>query len=29
MVFLIQNTQKSDARALHLTLDELIRSATT
>ena len=27
MVFLIQNTQNRDARALHLKLDELIRSA--
>jgi len=26
MVFLIQNTQNRDARALHLKLDELIRS---
>ena len=27
MVFLIQNTQNRDAKALHLKLDELIRSA--
>jgi low affinity Fe/Cu permease len=27
MVFLIQNTQNRDARAIHLKLDELIRSA--
>jgi low affinity Fe/Cu permease len=26
MVFLIQNTQKRDARAIHLKLDEIIRS---
>jgi low affinity Fe/Cu permease len=26
MVFLIQNTQTRDARAMHLKLDELIRS---
>jgi len=26
MVFLIQNTQSRDARALHLKLDELLRS---
>lgn len=26
MVFLLQNTQNRDARALHLKLDELIRS---
>ena len=26
MVFLIQNTQNRDAKALHLKLDELIRS---
>jgi low affinity Fe/Cu permease len=26
MVFLIQNTQNRDARAIHLKLDELIRS---
>lgn len=26
MVFLIQNTQNRDARALHLKLDELIRA---
>lgn len=26
MVFLVQNTQNRDARALHLKLDELIRS---
>lgn len=29
MVFLIQNTQNRDARALHLKLDELIRSLNT
>ncbi len=29
MVFLIQNTQNRDARALHLKLDELIRSVQT
>jgi low affinity Fe/Cu permease len=29
MVFLIQNTQNRDAKALHLKLDELIRSAKT
>lgn len=28
MVFLIQNTQNRDARAIHLKLDELIRAAT-
>ncbi len=28
MVFLIQNTQNRDGRALHLKLDELIRSST-
>lgn len=28
MVFLIQNTQNRDARALHLKLDELIRANT-
>ena len=28
MVFLIQNTQNRDAKALHLKLDELIRSNT-
>lgn len=28
MVFLIQNTQNRDARAMHLKLDELIRSNT-
>jgi low affinity Fe/Cu permease len=28
MVFLIQNTQNRDARALHLKLDELIRAVT-
>jgi len=27
MVFLIQNTQNRDSKALHLKLDELIRSA--
>src|SRR5438046_2032167 len=27
MVFLIQNTQNRDAKAIHLKLDELIRSA--
>jgi len=26
MVFLIQNTQNSDAKAVHLKLDELIRA---
>jgi low affinity Fe/Cu permease len=26
MVFLVQNTQNRDARALHLKLDELLRS---
>jgi low affinity Fe/Cu permease len=26
MVFLLQNTQNRDARALHLKLDELLRS---
>jgi low affinity Fe/Cu permease len=29
MVFLIQNTQNRDARALHLKLDELIRSKSS
>jgi low affinity Fe/Cu permease len=29
MVFLIQNTQNRDSRALHLKLDELIRSTQT
>jgi low affinity Fe/Cu permease len=29
MVFLIQNTQDRDARALHLKLDELLRSLKT
>lgn len=29
MVFLIQNTQNRDAKAIHLKLDELIRSAKT
>ena len=29
MVFLIQNTQNRDSRALHLKLDELIRSTRT
>ncbi len=29
MVFLIQNTQNRDSRALHLKLDELIRSVKT
>jgi low affinity Fe/Cu permease len=29
MVFLIQNTQNRDARAMHLKLDELIRSIET
>ena len=29
MVFLIQNTQNRDARALHLKLDELIRAVET
>lgn len=29
MVFLIQNTQNRDARAIHLKLDELIRSIET
>ena len=29
MVFLIQNTQNRDARAIHLKLDELIRSIKT
>jgi low affinity Fe/Cu permease len=29
MVFLIQNTQNRDARAMHLKLDELIRSLET
>jgi len=29
MVFLIQNTQNRDARAVHLKLDELIRSVQT
>jgi low affinity Fe/Cu permease len=28
MVFLIQNTQNRDARAIHLKLDELIRATT-
>src|SRR4051794_16683539 len=28
MVFLIQNTQNRDAKAMHLKLDELIRSVT-
>jgi low affinity Fe/Cu permease len=28
MVFLIQNTQNRDARAIHLKLDELIRAST-
>lgn len=28
MVFLIQNTQNRDARAMHLKLDELIRAGT-
>jgi low affinity Fe/Cu permease len=28
MVFLIQNTQNRDARAIHLKLDELIRSVS-
>jgi low affinity Fe/Cu permease len=28
MVFLIQNTQNRDAKAIHLKLDELIRSGT-
>lgn len=28
-VFLIQNTQNRDARAMHLKLDELIRAVTT
>ena len=28
MVFLIQNTQNRDARAIHLKLDEIIRSIT-
>lgn len=28
MVFLIQNTQNRDAKAIHLKLDELIRSST-
>lgn len=28
MVFLIQNTQNRDARALHLKLDELLRAGT-
>ena len=28
MVFLVQNTQNRDARALHLKLDELLRSVT-
>lgn len=27
MVFLVQNTQNRDARAIHLKLDELVRSA--
>jgi low affinity Fe/Cu permease len=29
MVFLIQNTQNRDAKAIHLKLDELIRSVDT
>ena len=29
MVFLIQNTQNRDAKAIHLKLDELIRSTFT
>jgi low affinity Fe/Cu permease len=29
MVFLIQNTQNRDAKAIHLKLDELIRSVKT
>jgi low affinity Fe/Cu permease len=29
MVFLIQNTQNRDAKAIHLKLDELIRSTKT
>lgn len=29
MVFLIQNTQNRDAKAIHLKLDELIRSSST
>jgi low affinity Fe/Cu permease len=29
MVFLLQNTQNRDARALHLKLDELLRSVET
>jgi low affinity Fe/Cu permease len=29
MVFLVQNTQNRDARALHLKLDELLRSLKT
>jgi low affinity Fe/Cu permease len=29
MVFLLQNTQNRDARALHLKLDELVRSVKT
>jgi low affinity Fe/Cu permease len=29
MVFLVQNTQNRDARALHLKLDELVRSIST
>jgi len=28
MVFLIQNTQNRDAKAIHLKLDELIRGVT-
>ena len=28
MVFLIQNTQNRDARAMHLKLDELIRAVS-
>ena len=29
MVFLIQNTQNRDAKAIHLKLDELLRAVTT
>ena len=29
MVFLVQNTQNRDARALHLKLDEILRSIDT